>query len=132
MGETETQQININKIRMECENRTQAKECQLNKGLIFIKAEDIILTLDKWTIAVNIETEDFDFILAQIEELFNYLRTQDDSQFQTLIPTCELSRLRTKLQTTRQQVANLKLLLPSRHTKRGLVNGLGTVLNIEL
>lgn len=90
MAETETQQNKVNKIRMKCDNKTQARECHLNKGLIIIKEEYIISTTDKYTIADTIETEDFDFILVQIEELFNYLRMQNDSHFQTLIPTYEL------------------------------------------
>lgn len=127
--ESETPQHKENRIRVECENITQAKDCSFDKGLIFIKEEDITLTTDKWTIVATIETDDFDAILGQIQALLSYLETQSGSnQSLPSIPLYELSRLRMKLQTTRKQVFNLKLLLPTKRTKRGLVNGLGTVL----
>lgn len=128
-AESNSSQVKLKGIRTECENLTQSEECQLNKGLIFIKEKDIILTTETWTIAVTVGTEDYDNILKQVEALFEYLETQSNTtELHSLIPTYEISRLRAKLQTTRQQVSNLKLLLPSQRPKRGLVDGIGSAL----
>lgn len=128
-AESNSSQVKLKGIRTECENLTQSEECQLNKGLIFIKEKDIILTTETWTIAVTVGTEDYDNILKQVEALFEYLETQSNTtELHALIPTYEISRLRAKLQTTRQQVSNLKLLLPSQRPKRGLVDGIGSAL----
>lgn len=127
--ETSDSQIKLKGIPTECGNKTQVEECQLNKGLVFIKEKDIILTSDTWTIAVTIGTENFDNVLEQVQAMFDYLeRERENNKLHTLIPVYEISRLRLKLQTTKQQVSNLKLLLPTQRSKRGLINGLGTAL----
>ena len=75
--------------------------------------------------------EDYDEIILQIEALLAYLEAQQNkNETRDLIPSFELSRLRVNRNVVRQQVTNLKLLLPvsSNCSKRDLINGMGSVL----
>lgn len=112
---------------LECTDPLSSQECDLNKGLIFLKERDILLTTDTWTIVVSIGTEDYDEIITKIDALLDYLESQQNStHVRPLIPYYEISQLKTNLKTTKTQVSNIKLLLPSRRQKRGLINGLGS------
>jgi hypothetical protein len=59
-----------------------------NKGLIFLKDRDILLTGDKWTIAVNIALDDYltltkgmRFALAQIQRNIEAYRNPNRKDF---------------------------------------------------
>lgn len=123
---------NLTREHTQLENTTTLTETKkdLTKGLVFMKQRDVLLTKDTWTIVVTIATDDYDQVLERVEELFKYLDEQRNiTEIQDLIPFFELSRLEATLQSTRQQVSNLKLLLPnSERSKRGLIDGVGTAL----
>ena len=77
-----------------CTNISDLSRCHFDKGLVFIKQRDIILTTDTWTIAVTVGTEDYDDILFQVSNLFKYLKGLETSSNSTdikfLIPSFEL------------------------------------------
>ena len=60
----------------ECTDPSRPQECNLDKGLVFIKERDILLTTDTWTIVISISTEDYDNVIAKISTLLDYLETQ--------------------------------------------------------
>ena len=117
-----------NNSRLECTDPSRPQECNLDKGLVFIKERDILLATDTWIIVISISTEDYDNVIAKISTLLDYLETQqNNTQVNSLIPYYEISQLKTNLKNTQKQVSTIKLLLPTSREKRGLINGLGTV-----
>lgn len=112
---------------VDCNNATQRHNCELNKGLVFLKQRDILISTDTWLIVTTIGTDDYDQILTGTEEVFKYLEAQqNNSEIKSLIPIYELFRLKINLNNTRQQVSQLKLLLPNTRPKRGLINAFGS------
>lgn len=112
-------------VNKRCGVSDQSNQCEIKQGLVFLKEKEILLTVDTWKIVVAIGTEDYDQVIEQTELLFIYLESQ--SNITELIPSFELSRLKSNLNIIRQQVGNLKLLLPIHRSKRGL-----NVLNVKL
>jgi len=45
-----------------------------DKGLIFVKETDVLLSGDKWTIAVNIALDDYDSLIYVIRATLNQIR----------------------------------------------------------
>lgn len=114
--------------RLEYTDPFQSQQYNLNKGLIFLKERDILLTTDTWTIVISISTDDYDNVIARVNTLLEYLDSQqNNTPVNNLIPYYEISRLKSNLKITQRQISNLKLLLPTSREKRGLINGLGTV-----
>lgn len=101
--------------------------CNFQKGLVFLKERDIILSTDVWTVVVSINTEDYDQILLHVEAMFQYLESDNiTSEMRDLIPFYEINQLRSSVQITKQEIESIKLLLPASRNRRGLVNGVGT------
>lgn len=114
--------------RLEYTDPFQSQKYNLNKGIIFLKERDILLTTDTWTIVISISTDDYDNVIARVNTLLEYLESQqNNTPVNNLIPYYEISRLKSNLKITQRQISNLKLLLPTSREKRGLINGLGTV-----
>lgn len=110
-------------------SQSSLKPCNLNKGLVFLKERDIILSTDVWTIVVSVNTEDYDQVIYDVESIFEYLESEDKNvEIKDLVPHYEISQLRTSLQITKQEIDNLKLLLPTTRARRGVINGIGSVL----
>lgn len=71
-------------------SQTYSQTCNLNKGLVFIKERDILLSTDLWTLIVSVGTEDYDEVLSDVETLFSYLDSQrNTSEISDLIPYLE-------------------------------------------
>lgn len=89
----------------------------------------MILSTDVWTILVSVDTEDYDQVLHNIETILQYLESENITvDVKDLIPFYEITQLRSSLQITKQEVSNLKLLLPTTRPRRGVVNGIGSVM----
>ena len=109
--------------------QNSSNSCNLNKGLIFLKERDVILSTDVWTIIVSVDTEDYDQVLHNIESILQYLESDNVTiDIKDLIPFYEIMQLRSSLQITKQEVNNLKLLLPTTRSRRGVINGIGSVM----
>jgi DNA-binding ferritin-like protein (Dps family) len=45
-----------------------------DKGLVFVKDTDILLSGDKWTIVLNIALDDYTFLIEDMKSMINYIR----------------------------------------------------------
>ena len=82
---------------------------------------------------MSVDTEDYDQVLHNIESILQYLESDNITvDIKDLIPFYEIKQLRSSLQITKQEVNNLKLLLPTKRSRRGVINGIGSVLKLSL
>jgi hypothetical protein len=110
-----------------------------DKGLIFVKETDVLLSGDKWTIVVNIALDDYDSLIYVMRATLNQVRQkikvhQNPKPYSLDIHWDEISRLDVMVQGLDTNLLSLKKLLFTEsmtknlkigRSKRGLINVLG-------
>lgn len=99
----------------------------LDKGLVYLKEREILLTNDKWTLVVNIDLNKYDGILDYIETVFQNFETfRDHPTLKLIIPWTEVSRLRSVASMLTSEINSFKSMLPETRRKRGAINAIGS------
>ena len=113
-----------------------------NKGLIFVKDTDILLSGDKWTIVINVALDDYEALIYNMKMILDQISQKLTSGFKLTSVTSfdiqwgEINRLRGIVQGLEMDLQGFRKLLfeevmprgngkESARTKRGLLNVLG-------
>lgn len=79
----------------------------LDKGLVFLREGDILLTNDKWILVVNIDVTEYDGMLSYIETVFQSFESfRDHPTLKLVVPWLEVSRLRTVANMLKLQISS--------------------------
>jgi hypothetical protein len=102
---------------------------EFDKGLIFVKDTDILLSGDKWTIAVNIAVNDYEELIGLMKLIIKQIQQKIEWSPSITLYWEEVGRLHRMIQGLENDVRSFqKLLLEGtggKRTKRGLLNVVG-------
>jgi hypothetical protein len=105
-----------------------------DKGLVFVKDTDILLSGDKWTIVVNIALDDYTFLINDMKSMIDYIRQRiqmhQNPKYSFDIYWEEINRLDKMVWELAVDLQSFKKLLftetpANSRPKRGLLNILG-------
>ena len=97
----------------------------LDKELVFLKNENILLINDKWNLIVDIDVSEYDSIINYIETVFqNFEFFINHPTLKRLIPWLEVSRLRTVANMLKTEIISLTFMLPETRKKCGAINAI--------
>ena len=118
------------------------QEPKFDKGLIFVKDRDVLLTGDKWSIVLEVAVDDYVQMIQEMKVVMKTIGVSIDTIFPvTLNPekkiyTPEIARMNQLIRDIEVEVESFRALLPKAinttvpgsRTKRGLVNIIGYVM----
>ena len=128
------------------------QEPKLNKGLIFVKDRDVLLTGDKWSIVLEVAVDDYVQMIQEMKKVMSTIGVSIDQLFTTeeraannrhidiererKIYTPEIARMNQLIRDIEVEVESFQALLPKAvnttvpggRKKRGLINIIGYVM----
>lgn len=131
-------------LQLSATNVSIQREPSIAKGLLYLREDDILLSGSKWSIAVDINLNDYRQVIQHFFETINKITTFIETptgkhkdvyyamKTSLNVISREIKTLTTQATLIQSQFENLVLTLtpkPSR-TRRGLINVGGTVLNL--
>jgi hypothetical protein len=90
-----------------------------------LKEKDIVISNDRWHVAIEISTELYEGAIATIRNDLEFINRQQKG----LAPVVELKQIEISVNTLQARLAEFQQLLPKSDKRRGLINLGGSVLN---
>jgi hypothetical protein len=94
-----------------------------NNSVLFLKEKDVILTNDRWRVAIDLDTSRYEDVISSIRSQLMVVSKQKE-----FTPISELKQIEMLLNILESRLLNFQKMLPKLHSRRGILNFGGDIL----